>query len=52
MKEALKASHIKLPGHDGHDGLDAQAEEVDVEDGVAVTEEAVDIGTADIIMSV
>ena len=47
-----EASHVKLPGHDGHDGLDAQAEEVDVPDGVAVTEEGVDTGTADVIMSV
>ena len=47
-----EASRVKLPGHDGHDGLDAQAEEVDVPDGVAVTEEGVDTGTADVIMSV
>lgn len=47
-----EASHVMLPGHDGHDGLDAQAEEVDVPDGVAVTEEGVDTGTADVIMSV
>ncbi|KAL8794600.1 MAG: hypothetical protein Q9195_002796 [Heterodermia aff. obscurata] len=47
-----EASQVKLPGHDGHDGLDAQAEEVDVPDGVAVTEEGVDTGTADVIMSV
>ena len=47
-----EASDIKLPGHDGHDGLDDQAEEVEVIDGIAVTEEAVDTGTADIIMAV
>ena len=47
-----EASHVRLPGHDGHDGLDAQVEEVDVADGVAVTEEGVNTGTADIIMSV
>ena len=47
-----EASRVKLPGHDGHDGLDAQADEVDVPDGVAVTEEGVDTGTADVIMSV
>ena len=47
-----EASHVNLPGHDGHDGLDAQAEEVNVPDGVAVTEEGVDTGTADVIMSV
>ena len=47
-----EASHTRLPGRDGHDGLDKQAGEVEVEDGVAVTEEGVDTGTADIIMSV
>ena len=46
-----EASRIKLPGHDGHDGLESQAEEVEVMDGVAVTEEAVDTGIADIIMA-
>ena len=46
------ASTTKLPGHDGMDGLEAQVQEVEVGDGVAVTEEAVDIGTPDIIMSV
>ena len=46
------ASNVKLPGHDGMDGLEAQAEEVEVGNGVAVTEEAVDMGTADIIMAV
>ncbi|KAG6986527.1 hypothetical protein G7Y79_00079g100450 [Physcia stellaris] len=47
-----EAPHVKLPGHDGHDGLVAETEEVEVEDGVAVTEEGVDTGTADVIMSV
>ena len=47
-----EASHTKLPGHDGLDGLENQEGEVDVENGVAVTEEAVDLGSADIIMSV
>lgn len=47
-----EASHIKLPGHDGHDGLDSQAEEVEVIDGVAVTEEGVGTGIADVIMAV
>ena len=47
-----EASHTKLPGHDGLDGLEYQEGEVDVENGVAVTEEAVDLGSADIIMSV
>lgn len=47
-----EAPHVKLPGHGGHAGLVAQTEEVEVEDGVAVTEEGVDTGTADVIMSV
>ncbi|KAI4137302.1 MAG: hypothetical protein LQ341_005205 [Variospora aurantia] len=47
-----EAARIPLPGHDGKDGLEAEEDEVEVEDGVAVTEEAVDLGTADIIMSV
>lgn len=46
------ASNVKLPGHDGMDGLEDQANEVEVGDGVAVTEEGVDMGTADIIMAV
>lgn len=46
------ASNVKLPGHDGLDGLEDQAKEVEVGDGVAVTEEAVDTGTADVIMAV
>ncbi|KAL8799643.1 MAG: hypothetical protein Q9182_005745 [Xanthomendoza sp. 2 TL-2023] len=51
-EELLKeAAGIELPGHDGKDGLEF-AEEVEVEGGVAVTEEAVETGTADIIMSV
>ncbi|KAL9030544.1 MAG: hypothetical protein Q9196_001348 [Gyalolechia fulgens] len=44
-----EAAGIALPGQDGKDGLETQEE---VTDGVAVTEEAVDLGTADIIMSV
>ncbi|KAI4122352.1 MAG: hypothetical protein LQ338_005867 [Usnochroma carphineum] len=47
-----EAAAVPLPGHDGKDGLEAEEDEVEVEDGVAVTEEAVDLGTADIIMSV
>ncbi|KAL8646796.1 MAG: hypothetical protein Q9210_005925 [Variospora velana] len=47
-----EAARVPLPGHDGKDGLEAEEDEVEVEDGVAVTEEAVDLGTADIIMSV
>ena len=46
------ASNVKLPGHDGMDGLEDQTKEVEVGDGVAVTEEAVDTGTADVIMHV
>lgn len=45
------ASNVRLPGHDGMDGLDKQREEVEVGDGVAVMEESVDMGTADVIMS-
>ena len=45
------ASNVKLPGHDGMDGLEAQEKEVEVGDGVAVMEESVDMGTADIIMA-
>lgn len=46
------AARVPLPGHDGKDGLEAEEDEVEVQDGVAVTEEAMDLGTADIIMSV
>ncbi|KAL8814235.1 MAG: hypothetical protein Q9223_006528 [Gallowayella weberi] len=54
-EELLKeAAGVALPGHDGKDGseLAEEGEEVEVEGGVAVTEEAVEMGTADIIMSV
>ena len=47
-----QASGVPLPGHDGMDGLSHEEGEIEVEDGVAVTEEGVDLGTADIIMSV
>lgn len=47
-----EASKIPLPGHDGMDGLADEEGEVEVEEGVAVTEEGIDLGTADIIMSV
>lgn len=47
-----EASRIPLPGHDGMDGLADEEGEVEVEEGVAVTEEGIDLGTADIIMSV
>ena len=47
-----EASNAILPGHDGMDGLEDQEGEVEVGDGVAVTEEAVDFEIADIIMSV
>lgn len=46
------ASGVPLPGHDGMDGLSHEEGEVEVKDGVAVTEEGVDLGTADIIMSI
>ena len=47
-----EASDVQLPGHDGMDGLDHEMGEVEVLDGVSVTEEGVDLGAADIIMSV
>ncbi|KAL8729281.1 MAG: hypothetical protein Q9181_005060 [Wetmoreana brouardii] len=47
-----EAAGIPLPGHDAEDGVEMEEDEVEVEDGVAVTEEAVVTGTADIIMSV
>ena len=47
-----EASGIPLPGHDGMDGLGDEEGEIEVQEGVAVTEEGVDLGTADIIMSV
>ncbi len=40
----------QLPGEGGMDDLELK--EVEVEEGVAVTEEALDLGTADIIISV
>lgn len=46
-----EACSIPLPGHDGMDGLGDETSEVEVEGGVAVTEEGIDLGTADIIMS-
>ena len=46
------ASGVPLPGHDGMDGLSHEEGEIEVKDGVAVTEEGVDLGTADIIMSI
>lgn len=47
-----EASEVQLPGHDGMDGLDREVGEIEVLDGVSVTEEGVDLGAADIIMSV
>lgn len=47
-----EASVVPLPGHDGMDGLADEAGEIEVEEGIAVTEEGIDLGTADIIMSV
>lgn len=47
-----EASGIPLPGHDGMDGLADEEGEIEVDEGVALTEEGVDLGTADIIMSV
>lgn len=47
-----EASSVPLPGHDGMDGLGGEIGEVDVAEGVAVTEESVGLGAADIIISV
>lgn len=47
-----EASNVPLPGHDGMDSLGHEEGEVEVADGVAVTEEGIDLGTADIIMSI
>lgn len=47
-----EASDVQLPGHDGMDGLDHEVGEIEVMDGVSVTEEGVDLGAADIIMTV
>lgn len=49
-----QATRTKLPGQDGTDGLDVESGggEVIVDNGIAVTEEAVDLRSADIIMSV
>ena len=47
-----QASGVPLPGHDGMDGLSHEEGEIEVENGVAVTDEGVDLGMADIIMSV
>ncbi|KAL8670971.1 MAG: hypothetical protein Q9168_004519 [Polycauliona sp. 1 TL-2023] len=54
MSEELlrEAAAVPLPGHEGKDGLEAEDDEVEVQDGMAVTEEAVETGTADVIMSV
>ena len=48
------ATRTRLPGQDGTDGLDIETGggEVIVDNGIAVTEEAVDLRSADIIMSV
>ena len=59
----IQAAMTRLPGLDGMDGLETEEEAgieevadeggaVVVPDGVAVTEEAVDLGAADIIMAV
>ena len=47
-----QAIRTRLPEDDETAWLDVHEEEVIVEDGVAVTEESIDLGTADIIMSV
>lgn len=44
------ATSVHLPGHDGMDGLGTEDAEIEVEDGIAVTEEGVDLGAADVII--
>lgn len=44
------AASVHLPGHDGMDGLGTEDAEIEVEDGIAVTEEGVDLGAADVII--
>lgn len=46
------AASVHLPGHDGMDGLATEEAEIEVEDGIAVTEEGVNLGAADIIIQV
>lgn len=46
------AASVRLPGHDGMDGLGTEDAEIEVEDGIAVTEEGVDLGAADVIIHV
>ena len=46
------AASVHLPGHDGMDGLGNENAEIEVEDGIAVTEEGVDLGAADVIIQV
>lgn len=46
------AASVRLPGHDGMDGLGTEDAEIEVEDGIAVTEEGVDLGVADVIIQV
>lgn len=46
------AANVHLPGHDGMDGLGPEDTEIEVEDGIAVTEEGVDLGAADVIIQV
>ncbi|MCJ1344498.1 hypothetical protein MMC31_002701 [Peltigera leucophlebia] len=46
------ATSVHLPGHDGMDGLGTEDAEIEVEDGIAVTEEGVDLGAADVIIQV
>lgn len=46
------AASVHLPGHDGMDGLGTEDAEIEVEEGIAVTEEGVDLGAADVIIQV
>ncbi|KAL9123495.1 MAG: hypothetical protein Q9217_007070 [Psora testacea] len=52
-EEVLRqASEVPLPGVDGMDGLGLVNDEIDTVEEVAVTEEAADLGAADVILSV
>ena len=47
-----EAAEVRSPGGAGMDGHEFEEGEVEVKEGVAVTEEAVDLGMADVIISV
>ena len=47
-----EAARVPLPGQDGADDLDGKEDEVQVQEGIAVTEEGIDLGTADVIIPI